>query len=74
MAVLHVDGEDTEWLAELWRDLIPVEWNWNEAQKRLRKFPWIGILHDGAGRVVFEKLSRKAQELYGGMGKSVDQD
>lgn len=62
MAVFRVDGEDAEWMAESWRARIPPEWDWDEAHKRLRGFPWIGVLHDDVGRVAFEALCRKAQD------------
>jgi hypothetical protein len=66
LAVFHIDGEDAAWMAELWRARIPAGWAWAEAHRRLREFPWIGVLHDQAGRAVFEALSRRAQDLNGG--------
>jgi len=66
MAVFNIDGEDAEWMVGLWRVRIPVGWDWEEACGRLRGFPWIGVLHDEAGRVVFETLCRKVKESYEG--------
>ena len=65
MAVFRIDGEDAEWMAESWRARIPAGWDWDDAHKRLRGFPWIGVLHDEAGRVAFEALCRKAQDSGG---------
>ena len=69
MAVFHADGEDAGWMAELWRAHIPAAWGWAEAHRRLREFPWIGVLHDGLGRAVFDALSRRAQDLDGDLGR-----
>jgi hypothetical protein len=69
MAVFHMDSEDAVWMAESWRAHIPAEWDWDEGHKRLREFPWIGILHDEAGRVAFDALCRKARDSDGGMGR-----
>ncbi|KAK4044293.1 hypothetical protein C8A01DRAFT_31610 [Parachaetomium inaequale] len=69
MAVFHIDGEDAGWMAELWRAHIPAGWDWAEAHKRLREFPWIAVLHDQAGRAAFEALCRKAQDFDGDMGR-----
>ncbi len=65
MSVFRIDGEDTEWMAESWRARIPAGWDWDDAHKRLRGFPWIGVLHDEAGRVAFEALCRKAHDSGG---------
>ncbi|KAL2130366.1 hypothetical protein VTI74DRAFT_6548 [Chaetomium olivicolor] len=68
MSVFRVDGEDAGWMAELWRAHIPAEWGWDEAHRRLREYPWINVLHDQAGRVAFETLCQKAQDLDRDMG------
>lgn len=58
LSVLQVDGggEDAEWMAKSWRAHILADWGWDEALGRLRAFPWIGVLHDEAGRAAFEEL------------------
>jgi hypothetical protein len=58
------DGDDAGWISELWRAHIsPAGWGWEEAHRRLRgRFPWIAVLHDEAGRFVFERMCRTVRE------------
>lgn len=70
LAVFHVgdggeeEGEDAGWMVEVWRaNISSAGWGWEEAYAKLRAgFPWIAVLHDEAGRVVFETLCGKARD------------
>lgn len=57
MTVLHVDGEDQEWLRRLWLRIWMPDMKWNALQRRISDIAWLPKIHDRSGWEVFVALS-----------------